>query len=98
MNSYHVVLKFPDCAMTSTKIKFRDRSLTYLTMYIASTNERLWMTEIRNVKKVSTTLTTMGRYSRLAVNWPTCGPLGSISEVPLFTSDSYGSMANNTHT
>ena len=37
--------------MTSTKIKFRDRSFAYLTMYIAWTNERLWITADRNSQR-----------------------------------------------
>ena len=92
MKSYHVVLKFPDCTITSTKIKSRDRSLAYLTMYIAWTNERLWITDDQNSQRQESFNNNdhhgpLEASCQLVNMWV----LGSILEVPLFTSDSYGS-------
>ena len=93
VKSYHVtlILRFPDCAMTSTKIKFRGRSFAYLTMYILlETNELLRITAEQNSQRQESfnntdhhgplklpvyTVESVGR-SQLAVNWPTRGRLG----------------------
>ena len=76
--------------ITSTKNKFRDRSLAYLTMYISWTNERLWITDDQNSQRQESFNNTddhgpLAASCQLVNTWV----LGLILEVPLFTSDSY---------